>query len=97
MGTKDMIKFIKKLFGYDEPIFVANSVAELDQYLHELTLKQMECDRNGTKPPNLKVLLSKELQELGNDNITALLRSMSWDRAINDPTLKCNRVIRKWR
>ena len=46
-----MIQFIKKLFGYDEAICVANSVAELDQFLHELTLKQMECVRNGTKPP----------------------------------------------
>lgn len=92
-----MIQFIKNLFGYKEPIFVANSVAELDQFLHDLCMEKMECVRNGKKPPNGKVVLSKELQELGNDNITALLRTMSWDRALTDPTLKCNTVIRKWR
>lgn len=92
-----MIAFIKKLFGYKENVFVANSVDELDQFLHELTLKQMECVRNGTKPPKGKIVLTKELQKLGNDNITALLRSMSWDRALNDPYLRNNGVIRKWK
>ncbi len=92
-----MLEFIKKLFGYDDPIFVANSVAELDQFLHELCIEQMKCVRNGKRPPKAKIVLSKDLQELGNDNITALLRTMSWDRAMTDPSLKNHRVIRKWR
>lgn len=85
-----MKNFIKRLFNFrkdnkdsDKDTVYINTVDELDQYLHDITMKRMLEDENGSTPsPLKKAVFSQELTNMNVDNLFDTIMMKTMDRAM---------------